>query len=451
MNFASVARHRPARRSYPFVHYLRGRIRRNHISLTEIGHNVYFTKNRRERWTDLTGLAVFLPIVNYIRNSFNPGGRLFEHAQVGSTVSTLQRDSDERVQVLDENGNAVGDVPDLSEDELVDIYRNMRLARHFDKRAVSLQRQGRMGTYPPLSGQEGAQIGSAYALDADDWLFPSYREHGAEVVRGLPLKQTLLYWMGHENGNEMAEGVNIFPVAVPIATQILHATGAAWASKLKGEDKAFLCYFGDGATSEGDFHEGMNFAGVFDTPSVFFCNNNQWAISVPRERQTASETIAQKAIAYGFEGVRVDGMDPLAVYKVTREAIEKAKNPGEERRPTLIEAIQYRFGAHTTADDPTVYRSDEEVAHWKQKDPIPRLEKYLRNQGIVGDDEVEAIGAAVEDDVAAAIDAAESVERPEPSEMFAEVFADVPEYLAEQEEALEALREKYGDEAFLRE
>jgi len=244
-------------------------------------------------------------------------------------VSTLQRDPDERVQVLDEAGRVREgvDVPDLTEDELVEMYEQMRLVRRFDERAVSLQRQGRMGTYPPLSGQEAAQVGSAHALADDDWVFPSYREHGVGLVRGLSLERTLLYWMGHEQGNYMPEDVNIFSVAVPIATQIPHATGAAWASKLQGEEKAFVCYFGDGATSEGDFHEGLNFAGVFDTPNVFFCNNNQWAISVPRERQTASATLAQKATAYGFEGVQVDGMDPLAVYKVTREAIEKAKTP----------------------------------------------------------------------------------------------------------------------------
>ncbi|MEF8806953.1 pyruvate dehydrogenase (acetyl-transferring) E1 component subunit alpha [Natronomonas sp.] len=374
-------------------------------------------------------------------------------------MSILQRDPQDRVRVLDEDGRVVdgAEVPDLDDDTLIEMYRQMRLARHFDQRAVSLQRQGRMGTYPPLSGQEGAQVGSAAALEPQDWMVPSYREHGAAYVRGLELDETLRYWMGDERGNKL-EGLRIFPVAVPIASQIPHATGAAWASKMKGnDDEAFLCYFGDGATSEGDFHEGLNFAGVFDTPTVFFCNNNQWAISVPRERQSASATLAQKAHAYGFEGVQVDGMDPLAVYKVTKEALEKAKNPqqagddapGHATRPTMIEAVQYRFGAHTTADDPSVYRDDEEVERWKAKDPIPRLEAYLREQGILDDERVETIGQQVEDEVAEAIDIAEATERPDPSEMFEHVYEEMPPQLEEQREYLEQLRERHGDEELL--
>jgi pyruvate dehydrogenase E1 component alpha subunit len=366
-------------------------------------------------------------------------------------MSTLQRSPDERVQVLDKDGRVRDGAtePDLDEEELVEMYREMKIGRHFDQRAVSLQRQGRMGTFPPMSGQEGAQIGSIHGLTEEDWVIPSYREHAAVYARGVNLDQTLRYWMGDERGNEMSDQ-NVFSIAVPIATQIPHATGIAWASKLKEEDRVFMCYFGDGATSEGDFHEGLNFAGVFDTPSVFFCNNNQWAISVPRERQTAADTIAQKASAYGFEGVQVDGMDPLAVYQVTKAAVEKARNPDDdEQRPTLIEAVQYRFGAHTTADDPSVYRNEDEVEEWKDRDPIPRLEKYLRNNGILDDERVETITSEIEDEVSEAIDTAESTERPDPSDMFEHAYADVPQRLREQRERFEQLRERHGDEELL--
>ncbi len=374
------------------------------------------------------------------------------HARVDPIVNVFDRAYDDPVRVLDEDGAVVGEVPDLSGDELVELYRYMKLARHFDGRAVSLQRQGRMGTYPPLSGQEGAQIGSAFALGDDDWIVPSYREHGAALVRGVPLKQTLLYWMGHVDGNRAPDDANVFPVAVPIASQVPHATGAAWASTLRGEDDAFVCYFGDGATSEGDFHEGVNFAGVFDTPTVFFCNNNQWAISVPRERQTRSATLAQKAEAYGIDGVQVDGMDPLAVYAVTKAAVEKARDPDADRpRPTLIEAIQYRFGAHTTADDPTVYRDEGEVETWKRKDPIPRLERYLRAEGVLDDERVAEIEAEVKTQVADAIDEAESVPRPGPRDLFEHAYAELPPELRAQYESFAATREEHGDAAFLEE
>jgi pyruvate dehydrogenase E1 component alpha subunit len=370
-------------------------------------------------------------------------------------VSVLQRDPNDRVQILNTDGTVrEGEtVPDIDEETLIEMYRAMKLGRHFDKRAVSLQRQGRMGTYPPMSGQEAAQVASAFALGDDDWVFPSYREHAVGYVLGWSLGEILLYWMGSEEYKAPPEDVNMFTGAVPIATQIPHVTGAAWASKLRDEDRAFLCYFGDGATSEGDFHEGMNFAGVFDVPAVFFCNNNQWAISVPREQQSASTTLAQKAHAYGFEGVQVDGMDPLAVYKVTQEALAKAKDPGDPdaeigrgTRPTMIEAVQYRFGAHTTADDPSVYRDEEEVEQWRERDPIPRMEGYLRNQGLLDDEREATIESDVEQAVATAIDRAEEAARPDPESMFENVYAEMPQRLEEQLAYLNRLRSRHGEE-----
>ncbi|HKJ59368.1 MAG TPA: thiamine pyrophosphate-dependent enzyme, partial [Halobacteriales archaeon] len=264
------------------------------------------------------------------------------------------------------------------------------------------------------------------------------REHLALAVRGWSLADDLLYWMGNEAGNAPPEDLNVFSMAVPIATQIPHATGAAWAAKLRGEDTVVLAYFGDGATSEGDFHEGLNFAGAFDVPAVFFCNNNQWAISVPRERQTAAATLAQKAQAYGFDGVQVDGMDPLAVYEVTRMAVEKARDPEPgQARPTLIEAVQYRLGAHTTADDPSRYRDDEEAERWRERDPVPRLENYLFGRGILDDDRKADVEADVEAEIAEAVDAAEAVEA-DVGSLVEHVYEDVPAHLREQAEELAA-------------
>ena len=362
----------------------------------------------------------------------------------------FSRPPDDRIRVLDADGEVVSPelVPDLDDEELVAMYRDMRFCRRLDERAISLQRQGRLGTYSSLAGQEGAQIGSTHALADEDLVSYQYREHGAVVARGFPWEY-LLYWAGHERGNAALADIDVFPLNITIGDHLPHAVGMAWAAKLKGDDRATVVHFGDGATSEGDFHEGLNFAGVYDVPAVFVCNNNQWAISVPRERQTASDTLAQKARAYGFEGVQVDGMDPLAMYVVTRAAREKALRPGEdEPRPTLIEAVQYRFGAHTTADDPARYRDEAEVERWRERDPLDRMETFLRETDRLDDDRIEEMDAEIEATLADAVDRLESYEA-DPDEPFEYTYAEPTEKLRDQRDSLRALREQYGDEALL--
>jgi len=365
-------------------------------------------------------------------------------------MSVSRPEQPTKLRVLDENGTLRDDArePALSDEALVDMYADMLLARRFDRRVVSLNRQGRIGSFPPMYGHEAAQVASAHALDEGDWIAPSYRDHGALMAHGLALENSLLYYMGHEAGNAIPEDVNSLPINGSVGSQLLHSMGMAWADVLRGDpDTVYCCYFGDGATSQGFAQEAWNFAGVFDTPNVFFCQNNGWAISVPRERQTASETLAQKAHAYGFDGVQVDGMDPLAVYRATREAVEKARDPGpDELRPTLIEAVLYRLGAHSTADDPSKYREEAEVEEWKRLDPLPRFERYLRETGRIDDEDHDALEASVEERIEEAVQAAESVDDADPRQMFDHVYDDVPDHLREQAEYLESLRERHGDE-----
>ncbi len=364
----------------------------------------------------------------------------------------LARSPDDPIRVLDSDGTVVSPAlePDLDEETLVGMYRDMKFSRAWDERAVSLQRQGRIGTYSPLAGQEGAQIGSTYALADEDYITYQYREHGAVVARGFPWEY-LLYWMGHERGNEVLESINMLPLNITIGENLPHAVGLAWAAKLNGDERVVAAHFGDGATSEGDFHEALNFAGVFDTPTVFVCNNNQWAISVPRERQTASATLAQKASAYGFEGIQVDGMDPLATYVVTRAARQEAVAPRTGRlRPTLIEALVYRFGAHTTADDPSAYRDEAEVERWKDRDPIDRFEAYLRGRDLLDAERIDAIEAEIEETLTDVVDRAETYEANSDS-MFESTFATLPERLRDQRDYLRYLRDEYGDAALQQE
>lgn len=332
------------------------------------------------------------------------------------------------LQILDPEGNVDEELePHLDYELLEKFYRTMVLTRFFDDKAMKLQRQGRMLTYGSSLGQEASAIGSALATEPEDWFFPAFREHGVQIARGIPMKLLYIYWMGSEDANLQLPYKN-FTVAIPVSTQVLHAVGAAWASKIKKEKTASIVYFGDGATSEGDFHEGMNFAGVFRTPTVFICQNNQYAISLPRERQTASKTLAQKALAYGFDGIQVDGNDVLAVYSATKSALEKARSGGG---PTLIECFTYRMSAHTTSDDPTRYRQQAEVEEWRKKDPIKRLKIYLEKKGIWTQDYEDRLVTEVTEQVEKAVEEAEAY-KPVMENMFRYVYAEIPPHLKEQ-------------------
>jgi pyruvate dehydrogenase E1 component alpha subunit len=346
--------------------------------------------------------------------------------------------------ILDENGVLHEEhAPDFSDDQLREIYRRIVLSRTADQKALNLQRQGRMGTYAQVLGQEAIQIGAAMAMKPADWLVPSYRELVASMIRGLPLSHLYGYWMGSEEGSRMPEGVNIFPICIPVGTHPLHAVGAAWAAKLRKEEIAFVVFFGDGATSEGDFHEAMNFAGVFKTPTVFICQNNQYAISVPRSRQTNAPTLAQKALAYGFDGIQVDGNDVFASYVATKTALEKAYSG---KGPSFIEAVTFRLGAHTTADDPTRYRTETEVEEWRRREPLLRIESYLRAKGIIDDAFVARAKTESEAEVEEAVAEAEALPPPTADDIFRYMFEEMPPALGEQLTSLKNLLSAPGKE-----
>jgi 2-oxoisovalerate dehydrogenase E1 component len=344
------------------------------------------------------------------------------------------------LRIIDAKGDLVGDDPGLDPELYQQMYRRMVLARSLDRRMLALQRQGRLGTYAMLEGQEAVQIGSALALKPDDFVFPSYREHAVEVTRGLPIEVLLAYWKGLPNAgwdlNKYRTGI----VTVPIATQLPHAVGYSCVTKLRGEDTVTAVYFGDGATSEADFHAGMNFAGVWKTPTVFICSNNLYAISVPYEKQTASETIAQKAAAYGFDGFRVDGMDPIAMYLATRLAVQRAR---KGQGPTLIEAMTYRHGPHATADDPTRYRSREEEQKWKQRDPIERLRRFLENRGEWDERVGEKVSQETAGQVEAAIAAIEAKPLPGRDDAIRHGFHRIPGHVVDQ---LHSMQKAHGED-----
>jgi pyruvate dehydrogenase E1 component alpha subunit len=326
--------------------------------------------------------------------------------------------------VIDEDRELDG----VGEQELLDLYRSMVLLRTYDERSLVYHRQGRIGTYAIFWNHEAMQAGSVHALAREDWIFPSYRESAIGLLRGMPPATVLHWWRGHPAGWWNPAEYNVASICVPIATHVPHAAGLAWGKKLKGEAACAIVYFGDGATSEGAFHEGANFAGVFRAPLILFCNNNQWAISTPVSAQTHAETLADKAVGYGIPGARVDGGDVLAVYEATREAVERAR-AGEG--PSFIEAVTYRAAPHATADDPRAYIDLERVEQEKKNECLGRYERYLRRLGVLGDELEAEIKAEAADVMRAGITAAEAEPDPDLELLFENAYVIPPPNLRE--------------------
>ncbi|MDP6563651.1 MAG: thiamine pyrophosphate-dependent enzyme [Alphaproteobacteria bacterium] len=344
-------------------------------------------------------------------------------------------------QVLDIEGRPRGDLPDpdLPPATLHRMYRTMVLVRAIDERGWRLQRSGRMEFWIPSRGQEAAHVGSAMAMDADDWIFLADREPGAMLLRGASLQSLFAQFFGRAGeplkGRRLPlllgdRALNIVPCMTQVGAYIPHAAGAAWAAKLRGDGTRFIVYFGDGATSRGEFHSAMNFAGIHRPPIIFFCQNNGWAVSTPTDRQTASASFAEKGEAYAVDNLRVDGNDPLAVYAVTRQARERAG----ERGASLIEAVTYRLGFHTSSDNPDLYRLPAEVAAWERWDPIPRLRRYLEDKGLWSPADEEELVAQCQAEIEGAVAAAEAMPPPEPGGQFDDVLA-APTWRLEEQRA----------------
>jgi len=341
----------------------------------------------------------------------------------------------EQLSILDSDGNLdIALEPDLAAEDLRRLYRAMLLGRRVDERMLRLQRQGRIGTFAPIKGQEASQMGSAFTLRKTDWTVPSFRETAAMLWRGWPIEKILLLFAGYLEGGQPGPEQHDLPITIPVATQLPHAVGLAYAAQYRGDDAVVMAYCGDGATSEGDFHEALNFAGVWHVPVVFVVQNNQWAISVPLKKQTHSRTLAQKALAYGFPGIQVDGNDVLAVYAASREAVDRARAGGG---PTLVECVTYRLGVHTTADDPSRYRSAEEVEAWERKDPLTRFGAYLEKKNLLEP----GLEQEVEAEIARAVQAFEATPPADPLAIFDHAYAEAPAHLlAERAEMQEQLR-----------
>ncbi len=342
----------------------------------------------------------------------------------------------EYVSILDENANFDEKLGKglITDEQALDLYERMTVCRHLDEFAFKLQRSGRMGTYPQNKGQEAAAVGSALALTpGQDWVVPSYRENAALFMMGLPMHYVLQYWMGDERGSQIPKGVKMTPLSVPIGTHMLHAAGIGYAEKVRGTKNVVATYFGDGATSEGDFHEAMNFASVLKSPVIFINQNNSWAISVPRTKQMASETVAQKALAYGMPTVRVDGNDIFAVKYAMDDAVKRAR-AGEG--PSFIEAVTYRLGDHTTADDARRYRDPAEVEAWIARDPLIRTRKYLENKNLWDQKKDDTLQERAKTIVKEVVATAEGVSRPEVESIFNAMYAEPHKELVTQRETM---------------
>jgi len=351
--------------------------------------------------------------------------------KTGANAYEVKSDDVAPLQVLSPDGEVVNPdrLPELTDDQLKEIMYRMVFTRTWDDRAVNLGRQGRLGFYAPVSGQEATMVGSEYALNKEDFVCPGYRDMPQIVWHGLPLYQAFLYSRGHQHGGQIPEGVNVLMPQIIIGAQILHATGIAMGFKLKGEKRVAITYTGDGGSSEGDFYEGLNFAGVFKLPAIYFVQNNGYAITTPFSKQTAAQSIAHKALAAGIRGIQVDGMDVLAVISAVREAAEIGRNGGGA---TLIEGLTYRFRPHSMADDASKYRSKEEEQDWSTRDPLVRFGKYLEKKGLWSDEDTARVKEEAKSAVNEHIKKAEQTEKMTVSGLIDSMFEHTPQHLEEQ-------------------
>ncbi|MCR8849204.1 pyruvate dehydrogenase (acetyl-transferring) E1 component subunit alpha [Rossellomorea sp. SC111] len=356
-------------------------------------------------------------------------------------VKTLEQIEDkfEMFQILNEEGEVVNEdaMPEISDEDLQELMRRMVYTRILDQRSISLNRQGRLGFYAPTAGQEASQIASHFALEKEDWILPGYRDVPQIIWHGLPLAKAFLFSRGHFQGNQAPEGVNVLSPQIIIGAQYIQTAGVALGLKKRGKKAVAVTYTGDGGSSQGDFYEGINFAGSYAAPAIFVVQNNQFAISTPRDKQTAGRTIAQKAVAAGIPGILVDGMDPLAVYSATLEARNRAVN-GEG--PSLIETLCYRYGPHTMAgDDPTRYRTSEMDTDWEKKDPLVRFRKFLEGKGLWSEEKENEVIEEAKEDIKKAIKEADSAPKQKVTDFINNMYEELPYNLKEQ---LEIYKEK---------